>query len=68
MGEEKNQQKHQLWIKEEFEEGEREKRKAAQFYKSKISRTGFNIKAKMEGKMTHGVEGRRGRAGRGNKR
>ena len=68
MGDEKKKQEHKLWIKEEFEETEREKRKLQQFYKSKMKRVGFTDKAMVEGKMIHGVMGKPGRKGRGSKR
>lgn len=68
MPEEKKKQEHEFWVREEFEEAEREKRKARQFYKSKIKRTGFGGKAMMEGKMIHGTMGKPGRGPRGSKR
>jgi len=68
MADEKKKQEHQRWVKEEFDETEREKRKANQFYKSKIKRADFTNRAMMEGKMIHGVMGKPGRKGRGNKR
>lgn len=68
MAEEKEKEKHEFWVKEEFEEGKREKKKAKQFYKSKIKRTGFGSKAMQEGKMIHGTMGKPGRGPRGHKR
>ena len=68
MAEEKEKKKHEFWVKEEFEEAKREKKKAKQFYKSKIKRTGFDGKAKIEGKIIHGTRGKPGRGVRGSKR
>ena len=66
--EDKKRKGHESWVKEELEEGKREKKKARQFYKSKIKRTGFDGKAMMEGKMIHGTRGKPGRGPRGHKR
>ncbi|MFH0732661.1 MAG: hypothetical protein V2A72_07065 [Candidatus Omnitrophota bacterium] len=68
MEDDKKKQEHKFWVNEEIEEGNREKKKAQQFYKDKIKRTGFSGRALMEGKMIHGIEGKPGRGTRGNKR
>ncbi len=68
MPEEKEKKKHEFWVKEEFEEAKREKKKAKQFYKRKIKRTGFGSKAMLGGKIIHGTRGKPGRGARGSKR
>lgn len=66
--EDKKRKEHEFWVKEELEEAKREKKKAQQFYKSKIKRTGFGEKAMIEGKKIHGTRGKPGHGPRGSKR
>ena len=50
--------KHQKWLKEEFEETKREKKKVIGFQKKLAKGMDFRKKAMFKGKFTHGTRGK----------
>jgi hypothetical protein len=59
-------QKHREWIKEEFEEGKREKKKVSGFQKKIAEGMDYHKKAMLKGKFTHGTMGKPTHGPRGN--
>ena len=57
---------HRDWVKEEFNEGKREKKKAFGFEKKIVSKVDLRKKATLKGKFTHGTKGKPTHGPRGN--
>ena len=58
--------RHKDWVKEEFDEGKREKKKTAGFQEKLIKKVDLRNNAMLKGKMTHGTKGKPTHGPRGN--
>ena len=61
-----NKDEHRDWVKEEFDEGDREKKKAFGFEKKIVNKVDLRKKPALRGKFTHGTRGKPTHGPRGN--